>query len=266
MTNHTPSIQVIERMGQLLDAVARYDEPASLKVLSADTGLHPSTAFRILASLAGLGYVERNEAAHYGLGAKLMYLGGRVSARGDVRQQAKGVMEELRNTLGESINLTVRKGDEVVYIERATTSRMIRVEQVIGGHAPLHVTAVGKLMLGELGEQACREYARRTGLPAFTPNTRADVNALIQDVNTSTHRGYALDDEEAEQGVGCIGVLVRDSSGIVVAGLSVSAPIERRKDEWIPRVMEAGRRLSERLGYYQNDQKGNAQAGLAAAK
>ena len=161
-------------------------------------------------------------------------------------------MEGLRNAVGESINLTVRQEDEVVYIERATTSRVIRVEQVIGGHAPLHVTAVGKLMLGELGEQACRDYARRTGLPAYTPNTRSDLDALMQDVNTSVRRGYALDDEEAEPGVGCIGVLVRDSSGGVIAGLSVSAPIERRKDDWIPLMMEAGRRLSEQLGYYQN--------------
>jgi DNA-binding IclR family transcriptional regulator len=253
MANPTPPIQVIERMGHLLDAIARYDEPTSLKVLSADTGLHPSTAFRILASLTGLGYVERSAAGHYGLGAKLMYLGGRVSARGDLRPQAKEVMEWLRNELGESINLTVRQGDEVVYIERATTTRVIRVEQVIGGHAPLHVTAVGKLMLGELGEQACRDYAQRTGLRAFTPNTRADVEALIKDANASVRRGYALDDEEAEPGVGCIGVLVRDSSGGVVAGLSVSAPIERRRDDWIPQVMEAGRRLSERLGYYQGD-------------
>ena len=251
MANPTPPIQVIERMGHLLDAIARYNEPASLKVLSADTGLHPSTAFRILASLTGLGYVERNAVGHYGLGAKLMYLGGRVSARGDLRAQAKEVMEWLRNELGESINLTVRQGDEVVYIERATTTRVIRVEQVIGGHAPLHVTAVGKLMLGEMGEQACRDYARRTGLRAFTPNTRNKVEALIKDADASVRRGYALDDEEAEPGVGCIGVLVRDSSSSVVAGLSVSAPIERRRDDWIPRVVEAGRRLSERLGYYQ---------------
>jgi DNA-binding IclR family transcriptional regulator len=77
------------------------------------------------------------------------------------------------------------------------------------------------------------------------------VESLLRDVNESVRRGYALDDEEAEPGVGCIGVLVRDSSGDVVAGLSVSAPIERRRDEWIPRVMEAGRRLCERLGYHQ---------------
>lgn len=259
MIRPTSSIQVIERMGHLLDAIARYDEPISLKILSADTGLHPSTAFRILASLTGLGYVERSPAGHYTLGAKLMYLGGRVSARGDLRAQALKVMEWLRNELGESINLTVRQGDEVVYIERATTTRVIRVEQVIGGHAPLHVTAVGKLMLGVQGEQACRDYARRTGLPAYTPNTRANVESLIQDATASVLRGYALDDEEAEPGVGCIGVLVRDSTGAVAAGLSVSAPIERRRDDWVPRVMEAGQRLSERLGYYQNG-KGKEQA------
>jgi len=250
MANNSNNIQVIDRMASLMDAIAKYDQPVSLKILSAETGLHPSTAFRILASLTDLGYVERNGTGNYGLGAKLLYLGGRVRAASDLRHEAREIMEWLRNELGETINLVVKRNDEVVYIERATINRIMRVEQVIGSHAPLHVTAVGKLMLGDLGEQACREYAKRTGLPRFTPNTHTDMADLLKDANDSLKRGYALDDEEAELGVGCIGVLIRDSSSAVAAGLSVSAPIERRRSEWIPLVMEAGRRLSERLGYY----------------
>jgi DNA-binding IclR family transcriptional regulator len=151
--------------------------------------------------------------------------------------------------VGESVNLTLRDGDQVVYFERAIAQRMMRVEQVIGSRAPLHVTAVGKLMLGEAGALAIQDYARRTGLPALTRNTRADEGALLLDITACRQRGYALDDEEAELGVGCIGVLIRDVTGAAVAGLSVSAPIERRQADWIPLVQEAGRRISERLGY-----------------
>ena len=125
----------------------------------------------------------------------------------------------------------------------------MRVEQVIGSRAPLHVTAVGKLMLGEAGAAATRDYAKRTRLPAYTANTRHELKALLEDIGVCAARGYALDDEEAELGVGCIGALVRDASGAAVAGRSVSAPMERRKMEWIPLVQEAARRVSARLGY-----------------
>lgn len=243
------SIQVIDRMALLLDALARYAEPASLKYLSADTGLHPSTVHRILSALAEHGYVERVEPAAWQLGAKLLQLGHRVRVGQDVRRAARPVMDWLRDEVGESVNLTLRSGDEVIYVERATPARAIRVEQVIGSRAPLHVTAVGKLWLAEEGGPGIAAYARRTGLPRYTPNTLADLEALIQAASLAAARGYALDNEEAELGVGCIGALIRDASGQVVAGLSVSAPIERRQSAWIPLVQEAARRISAKLGY-----------------
>lgn len=248
-TEPSGSIQVIERLAHLLDAIAKHDEAVSLKILSADTGLHPSTAFRILSSLAEQGFVERTDRGTYGLGIKLMQLGSRVSARADFRKIALPIMEKLRDELGETINLTVREDDEVVYIERSVAKRMIKVEQVIGSRAPLHVTAVGKLMLGDQGEAACRSYAQRSKLPAYTSNTFNKITALLKECNASARLGYALDNEEAELGVGCIGTLIRDASGKVVAGLSVSAPIERRRDEWIKKIMQAGAQLSTQLGY-----------------
>ena len=245
---HSP-IQVIDRMVGLLDALAAQGEAASLKILSAETGLHPSTAFRILAALIEHQLVVRDDGGHYQLGPHLMQLAAKVRVGLDVRQAARPEMERLRDQLGESVNLTVRQGDEMVYVERATPNRMMRVEQVVGSRAPLHVTAVGKLMLGELGAAAIRDYARRSQLPAYTVNTRSQLQALLEDVGTSTARGYALDDEEAELGVGCIGALIRDATGEAVAGLSVSAPMERRRLEWAALLQETARRISARLGF-----------------
>ena len=244
------SIQVIERLAKLLDVIAGHEDSVSLKILSAETGLHPSTAFRILSSLAGQGFVERTARGNYQLGVKLMQLGSRVHASVDIRKIALPLMEQLRDRLGETVNLTVREGDEVVYIERSLAKRMIRVEQVIGSRAPLHVTAVGKLLLGDQGEAACRSYAKRSKLPAYTKNTRTKITGLLQDCIAAAKRGYALDNEEAELGVGCIGTLIHDAGGHVVAGLSVSAPIERRRDEWIAQVMETGAQISKQLGYH----------------
>ncbi|MEW6133215.1 MAG: IclR family transcriptional regulator [Pseudomonadota bacterium] len=249
MKQTTTAIQVLDRAVSLLDALSRYPEPVSLKFLTADTGLHASTAFRILQALVAHGFVERTESGNYVLGTRLLQLGHRVRAGTDVRREAHAVMEWLRDQIEESVNLTLREGDEVVYVERVTPARSIRVEQVIGARAPLHVTAVGKLMLGEMGDEAIAGYAARTGLERYTRNTITEVESLKAETRRDVLRGYALDNEEAEVGVGCIGVLIRDGSGKVVAGLSVSAPIERRKEEWIPLVQEAGRKISARLGF-----------------
>ena len=165
------SIQVIDRTAMLLDAIASYDVPASLKILSADTGLHPSTAFRILGALTSVGFVERTVQGHYQLGRKLARLAQKVQRGSDIRREALPVMEALRDRVGETVNLSIRAGDEVVYVERKASQKMIRVEQVIGSRAPLHVTGVGKLMLGTLGEDFIRAYAERTGLPAYTEHT-----------------------------------------------------------------------------------------------
>ncbi len=245
----TSSIQVIDRMASLIETISRYPDPVSLKVLAAETGLHPSTSYRILDALATHGYVERAANGQYTLGTALLQFASRVHGKVDLLREAKPIMEWLRSEVGETVNLTAREGDEVIYVERALPNRMMRVEQVIGSRAPLHVTAVGKLFLAEGGDQACREYARRTGLKRYTANTLTQVTKLWADAQKSRKRGYAFDNEEAELGVGCIGVAVLDNHGIMVAGLSISAPRDRRQDKWIPLIQQAGRQISERLGH-----------------
>lgn len=245
----TSSIQVIDRLAGLLAVIGRHPDPVSLKTLAAETGLHPSTAHRILDALVTHGYVERAASSQYTLGKTLLHFASRVHGKVDLLREAKSIMEWLRSEVGETVNLTVREGDEVVYVERALPARMMRVEQLIGSRAPLHVTAVGKLFLAEGGEQACREYARRSGLKRYTVNTFTQVTKLWAEAQKSKLRGYALDNEEAELGVGCIGVAVHDNHGIMIAGLSISAPRERRQDAWIPLLKKAGAELSTRLGY-----------------
>jgi DNA-binding IclR family transcriptional regulator len=249
MDTATSSIQVIDRLARLLDVIAASDTPVSLKILAAETALHPSSAFRILGAMIAVGFVERDANSHYSLGKKLGRLGGKVRQGKDMREVARDVMEKLRDQLGETVNLTVREGDEVIYIERATPNRMMRVEQVIGSRAPLHVTAVGKLMLAEMGDAFIRAYTKRTGLKQYTTHTYNTQASLLKAVHDASAQGYALDNEEAEIGVGCIGALIRDANGDVVAGLSVSAPIERRKNEWAVVMIEAAAKISERLGY-----------------
>ncbi len=241
------AIQVIDRSAALLEVIGRSSEPVILKVLAAETGLHPSTAFRILSALIEAGWVEKIGSG-YQLGHQLIRLASRVRRSTDLRQEALTVMQQLRDQLGETVNLTVREGDEVIYIERVTSPRMMRVEQVIGSRAPLHVTAVGKLMLAQLGEPFLHAYAQRTGLKRYTRHTLTDKAALLTAVQQAQQAGFAYDNEEAEEGVGCIGVLITNAAGEGIAGLSISAPIERRQAAWVAEVQAAGAAISARLG------------------
>ncbi|WP_432698076.1 IclR family transcriptional regulator [Marinobacterium sp. YM272] len=242
-------IQVIDRAATLLDVISRYSTPVKLKVLSADAGLHPSTAYRILHSLIDNRFVERGEDGSYRLGQRLLQLSNRIHSDIELRAVAMPYMVKLRDQLGETINLTIREGDAVVYYDKATPNRMMHVHQIIGSRAPLHVTGVGKLMLGKGGEKEIAGYAQRTNLPAYTRNTFTSLPTLTDECLASVERGYALDNEEAEIGVGCIGVLIYDHTNQPVAGLSLSAPIERRRDEWVADLVAAGEAISEQLGY-----------------
>ena len=243
-------IQVIERMMKLLDVLSYHPDPVSLKQLALETGLHPSTAHRILAAMAASGFVERADPGTYRLGIRLLELGNVVKSRISIGKAAMPLMERLHREIGESVNLGVRQGDEIVYVERTTSGRSsIRVVHLVGARAPLHVTAVGKLYLAEDGPQKLREYARRTGLPGFTPTSLTTVAALERDVDRARRHGVAFDNEEIEIGLRCVAAPVRDDTGELVAGLSVSAPAERHNQDWIERVKQTADAISLAIGY-----------------
>lgn len=244
------SIQVIQRMSTLLGVLALHPETVSLKQLAQDTGLHPSTAHRILTALVNDRLVERVDQGNYRLGIRLLELGNLVKARISVRENALPFMRELHAATGEAVNLSVRRDDEIVYVERTSAGRaMMRVVNIVGARAPLHITAVGKLFLLDEGTRGLRAYAERTRLPAYTRNTLTTVAALEKELEKIRRQGFATDLEEAELGVRCIGAGIRDDAGALVAGLSVSAPAERMKTSWAGLVKETAEKISRAIGF-----------------
>ncbi|MGH7166643.1 MAG: IclR family transcriptional regulator [Nitrospiraceae bacterium] len=237
-------------MMSLLGALSRHNSPVNLKQLATETRLHPSTAHRILAVMVDNRLVDRIEPGTYRLGIRLLELGSLVKSRISVRQEALPHMQDLHQELGETINLSVRHDDEVIYIERASGSNsMMRVVQIIGARAPLHITAVGKLFLAEDGPEGCAEYVRRTGLPRYTDNTLTEADTLTKELEKIRRLGYALDNEEAEKGVSCIGAGIYNDEGRLVAGLSVSAPSDRLDKTWAAQVRQTADKISRAIGH-----------------
>ncbi len=244
------SIQVIERMISLLDALALHPDPASLKELSTATGLHPSTAHRILNDMVLKRFVDRAEPGTYRLGMRLLELGNIVKSRLNVREAALDSMRLLHRRTNQTINLSVRQGDEIVYIDRAFSERSgMQVVRAIGGRAPLHLTSTGKLFLSVDDPKAVRSYATRTGLSGHNKNSITDLAKLERELSLVRARGYARDNEELELGVRCMAAGIRDDSGKLIAGLSISAPADRLQEEWLEDLVGTANRISEVLGY-----------------
>ena len=248
--SQTPAIQVIERLFSLLDALAAHQDPVSLKQLSETTGLHPSTAHRILNDLAIGRLVDRPEAGSYRLGMRLLELGNLVKARLDVRDAALGPMRELHKLTHQPVNLSVRQGDEIVYVERTYSERSgMQVVRAVGGSAPLHLTSVGKLFLAHDDPQRVRAYAARTGLAGHTRNSITELPALERELAQVRQNALARDNEELELGVRCMAAGIFNDQDRLIAGLSISAPADRLEESWAERVQSTAAQISTSLGH-----------------
>ncbi len=248
----TPTIQVIERMFTLIDVLASREEAISLKEISEKTGLHPSTAHRILNDLTVGRFVDRPEAGSYRLGMRLLELGNLVKGRLNVRDAALAPMRELHKLIQQPVNLSMRQGDEIVYIERAYSERSgMQVVRAIGARAPLHLTSVGKLFLAVDDPVRVRAYATRTGLSGHTRNSITQLPVLERELSRVRQYGIARDNEELEMGVRCIAAGIYDDQGKLLAGLSISAPADRLDEEWLAKLQSTADQISASLGHKQ---------------
>lgn len=249
-------IQVIERMMKLLEVLSRHSGAVSLKQLAQECELHPSTAHRILGAMTASGFVEKGEAGSYRLGIRLLELGNIVKSRISIRDVAMPPMQRLHESTGESVNLGIRHANEIVYVERTSSGRSaVRIVHIVGARAPLHTTATGKLFLAEDSPQRVRDYARETGLPASTPNSIVSLHALERELDKVRRHGVAFDMDEAETGVRCIAAGIRDDSGALVAGLSLSTPGERFDADRAPLIRQTAEEISAALGYVKSPRR-----------
>lgn len=247
-----PTVQVIERMFMLMDVLASREDAISLKEISEKTGLHPSTTHRLLNDLATGRFVDRSQPGCYRLGMRLLELGNLVKNRLNVRDAALVPMRELHKLIQQPVNLSMRQGDEIVYIERTYSERSgMQVVRSIGGRAPLHLTSVGKLFLAADDPQRVRAYATRTGLTGYTKNSLTQLPALERELSKVRQYGNAHDNEELELGVRCMAAGIYDDQGTLIAGLSISAPAGRLEEEWLPKLQETAREISTTLGFKQ---------------
>jgi IclR family KDG regulon transcriptional repressor len=247
-------IKSLQRAINILDLFNEQATELGITEIAEALGLHKSTAAGLVYTLEHNGYLDQDpETRRYRLGFKLVERASTLLDQIDVRKIALPHLQELIAWCDESVNLAVRDGGQIVYIERLTTTQSLGMRAKVGYRAPLHCTALGKALLSGLPLNKVEELIAQFGLSAVTPNSITDCAQFLQEMDRVREQGYALDNEENEIGVRCVAAPIFDHTDRPTAAVSVSSPVLRLPLSDVPRfgqkVMEAANAISARLGH-----------------
>jgi DNA-binding IclR family transcriptional regulator len=249
-------VQVLDRALALLEKLSENGPDLTLAEISQSLGLHKSTAHRLVMVLERHRLVEKNtQSGRYRLGLKLFELGTRAVSQLDLRERARPFLERLSLDTGETVHLCVYDAGEVVYLDKVEPSRSVRLASSVGRRSPAYCTAVGKAMIAHVPEAEMETAVQRHGLRQLTRKTIGTLAELKTELARVRTQGFAIDNEENEEGVRCVGSVVRGFGGTLVGAISVSGPSFRVSTEKVgviaQSVVSTATALSHELGYQQ---------------
>jgi IclR family acetate operon transcriptional repressor len=255
-------VQSLSRALGLLERLAAAERGISLTDLARRARLAPSTTHRLLATLEQQGFAELDhERGLWFVGVRTFVVGNAFLAHRDFVAISRPFMRRLMEESGESVNLGILDGGEVVFLSQVECGEMMRMFVRLGGRAPAHASGVGKALLAALSEGDVDAILDRRGLQRFTDNTIDSRETLREDLARVRERGYAFDDEEHAVGLRCVSSTLHDELGDPISAISLSGPRARVTD---PRVEILGhlvrntanritRALGGRLPSWRND-------------
>lgn len=245
--------QVVDRVMDILELLPRLGPELGVSEISRALGLKKATTHRLLAALRRRGVVTQDPVSRrYRLGMKLWELGAVATSQVDWVDRVKPYLEHLTDVAGETTHLAVLSDGQVLYVDKVESSRSLRMPSQVGRRLPVHCTGIGKALIAFLPDEVLRGLVLRRGLPRFTTSTITDVVTLERELAEIRRLGYAIDHEEIEEGLVCIGAPVRDHTTHVVAAISIAGPSSRLGPASIARaarqVVEAANAISVALG------------------
>jgi DNA-binding IclR family transcriptional regulator len=248
------SSQVLDRVVQILDCFGPGRPDLRLSELESATGLPKSTLYRLLEAMRAhrlIGLDETSGAYHLGL--RLFEMGSAAVERLALDTYAHPILEQLANVSGETAHLCVLDGADVVYIAKVECTRTLRIPSAVGQRNPAYCTGVGKAILAHLAPAQIDAYLGATRFQSFTKKTLTTPAELKANLRQIVAQGFAIDDQEREEGVRCVAAPVRDHRGRVIAAISIAGPSMRVTKERVPElaahVIQAANDISAKLGY-----------------
>lgn len=248
-------VQSAERIFQVLEMLADHGE-MGLMELSTALGLHKSTVHRLLMSLIYMGYAKQDEVTQkYMLTYKLVNMSGKILDRMDILQIAKPYMERLSDISGETVHLVQREGSDILYIYKIEAKvGSIRMVSRVGMVHPMYCSGVGKAIMATLPEKEVKKIWDASVIEKKTDKTIITYEDMLTTLEEVRRNGYALDDEENEEGVRCVAASLRGYGKNVKYAFSISGPVSRMTRERVEELAVAMKKvqaeLSRELGYY----------------
>lgn len=246
-------VGVLTKVLSIFDLLDRSHDGLQLRAIAEQTKLNKSTAYRFLAHLERAGYLVRDNTGAYLLGPRLVHLGSGSTYQYTIRKVSRPILENLWRETGETVNLAVLDGRDVLYLDVIESPHNFRLVSQVGMRRPLHCTALGKAVLAWQSANFRDELLAMTKFEKLTSHSITRSSELIAELGRIQRRGYALDDEEVELGARCVAAPVLDASGQVAAGVSVSGPTIRMARTRTAQIAEAVRKaamdISGHLGY-----------------
>jgi IclR family transcriptional regulator, KDG regulon repressor len=247
-------IHVIDRAAQILDTFGFDHQELSVSEIGAKTGLHRSTAHRILMALEYNDLIKQNpDTGKYHLGIKLFKLGHQAVSQLSLREICRPFLMRIMNETQETVHLAVLDDDQVLYLDKVEGPHALRMPSRVGRHIPTYCTSLGKAMLSCLDDHEVKNIFRSRVLRSYTVNTVKTLDRLLTELRVIRRRGYSVDNEEIEIGLRCVGAPIKDHTGAMVGAISTAAPSARLVAQKIPSVgrlvMAVAAEISEQLGY-----------------
>jgi DNA-binding IclR family transcriptional regulator len=246
-------VQVLDRTIAVLQSVADSDTDLAAAEIARQLRLHKSTVHRLLAVLEHYRLIKKGSDGSYRLGTRLIELGESAMARLKLSEHALPFLRDLAKQTGEGGHVTILSGTEMLSIATVEGRWSLQSLARTGQRTQIHCTAAGKAVLAFLSDEACNDLIGKLTLVRNTRHTITKPAALKMELMHVRAAGYAVDDEEFEEGLRCVGAPVFDHRGHVIASISMAAPVFRLRKERVPQVarlvMAAARGLSEDLGY-----------------
>ncbi len=239
---------------RLLKVFRSREADLGVSELARRLGLGKSTVHRMLTTLVAEGLIEQNpRTGGYRLGIVMFELGQAVRVHMDLHAAVGQVLSELRAQTGESSQVGVLDGHEVVYVDRLESAHSLRLFTETGRRVPVHCTSSGKVLLAYLPEARRHAVLRAAPLTALTPHTITSREQLVAELARVRQRGWAEAINEREIGIASIAAPVRDVTGEVVAAISIGVPLARCSvmalRRLAPTIVEAAEAASRRLGW-----------------
>ncbi|MDI9458495.1 MAG: IclR family transcriptional regulator [Bacillota bacterium] len=253
-SGNTGTMRSVAQVLGVLDYLETCSSGATVTEVAEALEVHKSTASRLLASMRVAGYVTRSElTGRYSLGIRVVELAKAKLEQFDLRTHARPYLEELWRRTEETVHLAIMEGDRLVYIDKIDTTHIFVMRSRIGSRIPAYCTALGKAILAALPADDRDAIIEKTQFRAYAPKTITDAQVLKDHLKRVAHQGYAVDDEENEEGMRCVAAAIRNHSGEVVGAISISAPTSRMPEDKVQElgvlVNEVCARLSASLGY-----------------